>query len=247
MLLGLSPFMRKIIKKITDLLLPYSCRHCHQPGYRQLDLCEECYQELPWLHSACQRCALPLPHPSPQCGWCTNQKLYFDYSYIAFDYMEPISQFIKQFKFHHQFSDGALLSRLFFDFLSSQYQNRAWPERVIPMPLHFHRIKERGFNQCIELLRPIQRAEGFCLDVHSCTRIKNTSQQILLSTEKRQHNLRKAFQVEWQTAPPDRVAIFDDVVTTGTTVNELAKCLKKSGVQSVEVWALARTSKEFKH
>ena len=115
------------------------------------------------------------------------------------------------------------------------------PECVIPIPLHTQRLRERGFNQSLEIAQLITKTLNIPLDYSLCKRNKATPFQSGLTAKQRKLNLKNAFSI---TKPHQykHVAIFDDVVTTGTTVNELAKQLKKSGVEIVEVWAITRTA-----
>jgi len=117
---------------------------------------------------------------------------------------------------------------------------RRLPECIIPVPLHKHRLHERGFNQALELARLIARQLKVPLNYSLCRREKATPFQSGLSARQRKQNLRNAFNVI-QTPAYNHVAIFDDVVTTGSTVNELARQLKEEGVEIIEVWAIART------
>ena len=110
----------------------------------------------------------------------------------------------------------------------------------MPVPLHPIRLKDRGFNQALELAKPIARHFNIPLDIKSCKRIKATATQSTLDKKVRKKNMRGAFEL---VRPLDckYLVLIDDVVTTGTTVNELAKTLKANGVQRVDVWAIART------
>ncbi len=114
------------------------------------------------------------------------------------------------------------------------------PECIIPVPLNQQRLRERGFNQALELSRIIAAQLNIPLDYSLCQRDKATPFQSGLSATQRKQNLKNAFKVTTINSY-HHVAIFDDVVTTGTTVNELARQLKLSGVKTIEVWAIART------
>lgn len=114
------------------------------------------------------------------------------------------------------------------------------PECIIPVPLHQQRLRERGFNQALELSRIISKQLNIPLNYSLCHRDKATPFQSGLSAKQRKQNLKNAFKVA-KNHSYQHVAIFDDVVTTGTTVNELARQLKQSGVRTIEVWAIART------
>jgi ComF family protein len=113
------------------------------------------------------------------------------------------------------------------------------PEAILPVPLHARRLRERGFNQSIELARPASRAFGLPLVRDLVKRSRPTSPQTALDIKQRRQNLRNAFVVDGK-IPYSHIAILDDVVTTGSTVNELAKVLRRSGVQTIQVWSIAR-------
>jgi len=114
------------------------------------------------------------------------------------------------------------------------------PELLIPVPLHPRRLSERGYNQALEVARPLGRTLRVRLDTASCIRVQATAPQAGLEKEARKRNIRGAFQT---IRPPSarHVALVDDVVTTGSTVSELTKVLKQAGVERVDVWAVART------
>jgi ComF family protein len=115
------------------------------------------------------------------------------------------------------------------------------PDALVPVPLHPRRYRERGFNQSAEIALELSRRLAIPLHASLCTRIRHTPAQAGLSARQRRVNVRRAFQVA-DTGLPRHVAIVDDVVTTGTTVNELARTLRAAGVAYIQVWAVARVS-----
>jgi ComF family protein len=114
-----------------------------------------------------------------------------------------------------------------------------YPEALIPVPLHPNRLRERGFNQALELARPIASQLNIPLAADLCRRVRATPNQTQLAANKRRSNVRRAFEIKTQKLP-GHVAIIDDVITTGSTVEELAYRLNRAGVKQVEVWSLAR-------
>ena len=113
------------------------------------------------------------------------------------------------------------------------------PELIIPVPLHKSRLKERGFNQALELARPLGQRFGIPVDIQAIRRTRATAPQSGLDKKERRRNIRGAFELKGK--PLARhIAIIDDVVTTGNTVNELARILRRGGATRVEVWAIAR-------
>lgn len=108
------------------------------------------------------------------------------------------------------------------------------------MPMHQHRLKERGFNQALEIAKLISKSFITKLDYTSCLRIKHTPPQASLNLQERIKNIKGAFQCT-QNLHNLNIAIVDDVMTTGASLNELAKTLKQAGAAHVECWVMART------
>jgi ComF family protein len=205
-----------------------------------MDICTSCLDDLPHNHNCCCICALPLStnHSEPICGKCLKQTPSFDYCHTPFVYGYPLSGLISDFKFSEKFYAGRLLAELLIHFV--EINKLELPELIMPIPLHPSRLKERGFNQALELAKPIARHFNIPLDTKSCKRIKATSTQSTLNKKVRKKNMRGAFKIV-QPLNCKHLVLIDDVVTTGTTVNELAKTIKANGVQRVDVWAIART------
>jgi len=196
-----------------------SCAFCGEtriPGY---PLCPHCHAELPWLSAADQR---PLPG-------CT--------SISAFAYQTPISNLLLGIKFGRNLRDLATLGELTATGILPQLTQV--PDAILPVPLHTARLHKRGFNQALELARPLAKQLGIPLLTRPIQRRKFTLPQTELDANQRQHNVHQAFQL--QTALPyRRIAIFDDVITTGATARELAAVLRTQGVAQVEIWSCAR-------
>ena len=117
------------------------------------------------------------------------------------------------------------------------------PEAILPVPLHSTRLRERGFNQALELARPMAQALALPLLIHHSQRTRATVAQTSLSAKQRRKNIRGAFQVT-QPLPARHIAIVDDVMTTGQTINELAKTLRKAGATHIDVWVCARAERD---
>ncbi|WP_260292735.1 ComF family protein [Sedimenticola hydrogenitrophicus] len=224
------------INNILSLLYPDHCRLCDAPA--RAGLCAGCREELPYNAQGCRRCGLPLTLGRELvCGHCLQHPPAVDRSLIPFLYAAPIDRLIGQFKFSGRLAQGRLLSRLLGDHLERQ---ATLPELLIPVPLHPSRLRQRGYNQALELARPLGRRFAIPLDHQSCSRIRHTRPQHALNKHQRRQNIRGAFQVS-QPITARHVALVDDVVTTSNTVNELARQLKRAGVARVDVWAVART------
>jgi ComF family protein len=225
---------------IQNWLYPPTCLLCDDPGQPGLDLCEPCARTLPYIAVACPRCAVPLAVSTPQvCGRCQKKSPVFDTAFAPLRYQEPVRHLIRSLKFGARYPAARLLGTLLAEALHDR-PNR--PEALIPVPLHRSRYRERGFNQAAEIARVVSRRLGIPLDLTSCTRIRTTPAQARLSAKERRENLRNAFAVR-PGLNYRHVAILDDVVTTGTTADELAKVLRKAGAERIEVWACARTGR----
>ena len=126
------------------------------------------------------------------------------------------------------------------DYLEKCYSKKNKPQLIIPVPLHKKRLRERGYNQALELARPIEKRLQIPVDKYSCVRVKQTAAQSLLPFDERQSNVRQAFAIRKPLAVK-YVAIFDDILTTGSTVKELSQVLRKAGVTKIDVWCCAKT------
>lgn len=228
-----------MFKKILDSLYPRRCVLCGQGRTLQRDLCLACLRDLRRNLTACRHCAEPLPadQPSLVCGACQQKPPPYQTALSAFLYAQPLEWLIQQMKFHNKPVLAQLLGELLADALQEQLTD--YPEVIIPVPLHASRLHERGFNQALELSRVLSRRLAIPVDTACCQRIRATPQQSGLDAKMRRKNLRGAFEVK-DNPRYQHVAIIDDVMSTGSTVNEMSRVLKRAGVERIEVWTLAR-------
>lgn len=232
------------LKNSLSGFLSKQCLLCLSPTNNKHLLCSGCESELPKNTSHCMICAIPFPTSQMAentliCGKCQKAPPYYTTSLIPHIYALPLKQLISQLKFQGNLTVVPLLAENFIH--SIKHRKNNLPECIIPVPLHPQRLRQRGFNQALELARIVAKKFDIPLDYSLCQRNKATPFQSGLSAKQRKLNLKNAFIVTRSPAYK-HVAIFDDVVTTGTTVNELAKQLKKSGIETIEVWAIARTA-----
>ncbi|WP_460731478.1 ComF family protein [Lysobacter tyrosinilyticus] len=226
------------------LLWPNQCLVCGAPGLEGLDLCAACADDLPWNCCACPCCAVPLPVPAV-CGDCLRREATLgrrgrapalDGVYASFVYAAPLDRLLPRFKFHRDFAAGALLAQLMAEFAAG----RPRPEAVIPVPLHRARLRRRGYDQALELARPLARALDLPLRDDLLQRVRRTAPQSELSAAARRRNLRGAFAVQASASLPDHAVLIDDVMTTGATLWAAAAALKRAGVRRVDAWVCAR-------
>jgi ComF family protein len=160
----------------------------------------------------------------------------FDETFAPFLHYRAIRYFIIQLKFHKHFPSARLLGDLLADYLEKTAE---LPDCIIPVPLHKNRYRERGFNQSQEIAQILAKRLKVKLDIHSCSRHRDTAHQVGLSGEQRNENIKNAFSVS-PNFNTKHVAIVDDVMTTGSTVHELALALKMAGCDRVQVWVCAK-------
>ncbi|GAB4352976.1 MAG: ComF family protein [Gammaproteobacteria bacterium] len=230
------------IERLQGWLYPPTCILCGAEGDGNRDLCTGCAADLPENSQCCSLCALPLPRATADtiCGHCLRRRPLFDRCLAAYRYEPPADELIHGLKFHRRLNHARLLGALLGDYLEARLDPGSPPECLIPVPLHPRGLRERGFNQAVELARPLAKRLGIPLEYAACRRTRSTEVQTGLTALERRRNLRGAFEVKSITRQA-HVALVDDVVTTGSTANELARVLRRSGVKRVEVWAVCRT------
>ena len=214
--------------------LPQCCALCAANSGTAL-VCAACAASIPGLPHACPRCALPSTHGSI-CGQCLTHPPAFDRSQAAFIYAFPLDRLIQSFKYHGTLSYADW-------FAQAMLERRAAPpvaDVMIPVPLARGRQRDRGFNQALEIARPLARWTGIPLAIGAATRTRDTPPQASLPWSERAKNIRGAFGCSG-TFAGKRVLVVDDVMTTGASLEELANTLKRAGAVSVENWLVART------
>lgn len=196
-------------------------------------ICTACRADLPWIGAACRLCARPLAAPG-ECAACRRRPPPWSWAVAPLAWRFPVDALMGRFKYAGELHFGALLGRL----LATACEGRQ-PDGVIPVPLHPARLVERGFNQARELARPLVRGGRLQLLDGVCRRTVATPPQAGLTARQRYRNLAGAFAVTGDLAGR-RLAIVDDVLTTGSTAAALSRALLAAGAVSVEVWAVAR-------
>ncbi len=212
------------------------CFFCHADSTTYI--CNSCQQDLFFTtRTRCPVCALP-SSTDRICGRCLLSPPAFDLSIVLTDYCYPFDRYLQALKYRHR----PELMRLPASSLAStiRHETRDLPDVLIPVPLHASRQRQRGYNQADLLSRHLGRQLGIKVINNAIVRCRATASQSGLSHVQRRRNMRNAF-IQRNPLGEIRVAICDDVITTGATVNELAKVLVANGCPEVQVWALART------
>jgi ComF family protein len=234
----MKTLMMKIIKTLLSYLMPPHCILCGAKGVENRDLCEACYLELPKNSPRCYQCASDFTKSDSigLCSRCLTNSPAFDETLAPFVHYRAIRYFIIQLKFHRHQPSARLLGNLLADYLEKTAE---LPDCIIPVPLHKNRYRERGFNQSQEIAQILSKRLNVKLDIHSGIRHRDTAHQVGLTGSQRNENIKNAFSIS-PNFNAKHVAIIDDVMTTGSTVHELALALKMAGCNRVQVWVCAK-------
>lgn len=232
----LSNFKRPVLDRLRVLaggLQKSRCLFCDGKASVQA-ICEGCRTDLPWLQDdRCLICAHPLP-VSGICGRCIADIPHFDHVTTACSYAYPLDGLIQSCKY-----GGRLAAIRALAFLLPAALPRL-PDVIVPMPLSPQRLRVRGFNQALELARHAANGIRAPIAADLCVKVRDTPSQTDLPWKERRKNVRGAFVVR-ERLDGLHIAVVDDVLTTGATLNEIARNLKKSGALTVSGWIVART------
>jgi len=203
-------------------------------------LCSDCLQSLPWHTAAkCPQCGLL--SDGHICGHCLQSAPSFDATHALFSYDYPLDRLLQNYKYKESLHLADTFAALFINNLLDPAPNiHAQTDLIIPMPMHRERLKQRGFNQALEIARLISKNRNIKLDFTSCLRTRLTPPQASLPLKERIKNIKGVFQCD-KNLQGLNIALVDDVMTTGASLNELAKTLKQAGAAHVECWVIART------
>jgi ComF family protein len=237
-------FLAKFIalrSRFYHWLMPRLCVLCGNLAQQELNLCQPCQQNLPILPDSCPQCAQFLAAKlNSRCGACLSHSPPFDRTFALFPYAPPIIPLIIQLKFQHQLSIAETFGTLFVQRIRhTWYVNRPLPDLILPLPLHKERLRERGFNQAVEIAKPIAKALRLPLDTQGIKRAKATLAQSGLSAAKRKQNMSHAF-IALRPYTGLSLAVLDDVITTGHTMTAICRLLKQQGAKNIDVWCCAR-------
>lgn len=212
------------------------CLVCRERAHGEHDLCAACLAALPWAGAACARCAIPLPAGDGPCGACLRRAPPLDAVHAAFVYGFPVDRLLPRFKFHHDLAAGALLARC----MAARCAGLPRPDALVAVPLHGSRLRRRGYDQALELARPLARRLELPLRRDLLRRTRATAAQSELTATARRRNVRRAFEAGSHHPVPAHVVLIDDVMTTGATLHAAAIALRRAGVARVDAWVCAR-------
>ena len=228
--MGFYSRLNTFIPKQSCVLCGDSARFC---------VCKTCELDLVVHANRCLSCAAKLNSELDFCGACLSHAPRFSRAYTLYDYSDVCAQLIKQFRFEPQLCIGDYFAHQFYGLYTHLIKNEGQYDAIIPLPLSNERLKERGYNQTHELLSVIKKRTKTTVDISSVKRIKATKALSSLNLEQRKKEIKNAFSARSMTY--QKVLLVDDVMTTGASLNELAKTVLKAGVQSCDVMTLARS------
>lgn len=233
------------LNNCTNLVQSGLARLISQPcllcGSRTLGaaLCAPCRRDLPRLPSPrCPSCARPTP-VGEVCGACLKRPPAFERCRAALAYDPPADILVQRLKYGGELALAGFLA----DLLLPEIDRAALPDAILPIPLHPRRLGERGFNQAVEIGRRLSRRLGIPLILADCRRIRDTPAQVGLDHAARLRNLRGAFACG-EALRGRHVALLDDVMTSGASLDALAQAVRQAGATRVEAWVVARTLPE---
>ncbi len=225
---------RRVAEALLNTFLPPTCPFCGLEVER-LGACSGCLEDLPWNRIACRRCAKPLATAETLCAACQRQPSPFVTAIAPLRYDFPADVALKAVKFRARSYYLPVFAGLLCE------ASKALPsdvDAVLPMPMHWRRWALRGFNQAVELARPVAKHLDVPL-ISSVNRIRHTAFQSGLDAGARRRNLAGAFQLS-KVITAEHVLIVDDVMTTGHSCRSLALTLRRAGVRQVSVLVAAR-------
>ncbi len=223
-------------EQLLDQLLPRHCVLCGLFSSTE-NLCLPCAAELPYNRSACALCGLPLPaQPDRVCGACLKKPPPWDEVIAGLQYQFPVDQLVCRFKYKRNLACGQALGRVLLEAI--EQRNSPPPQAIVPVPLHRSRLFSRTFNQAQMLAQQLSRPLKIPLQHTLLRRIRRTRAQSGLDSSQRRKNVRGAFDCHRHGLK--HVAIVDDVLTTGRTLEECTRSLKRAGAKSVTAWVAAR-------
>lgn len=215
------------------------CALCFGLGARD-GLCPGCRGDLPWLPAAhCPRCALPTPGGAV-CGVCLKSPPAFDAAVCAALYAYPLDAMVRSLKYEGRIA----LARPLGAILAVAVARQATPDLVLPMPLSGPRMAGRGFNQSLEIARGLGPAWRHRVRHDILERHGDAPPQAGLPLAGRRRNVKGAFRCEARAVAGRTVALLDDVMTSGATLDEAARTLKRAGAVAVTAWVVARTPRD---
>lgn len=227
------------MRSFFNQLLSHSplCLCCGYQKTHKLGFCLGCYHDLPHIKTPCLQCGLPLTANTPCI--CKAEDWPFAACLSAFEYQFPINKLLFQYKSQARLA----LCESFAQALTNQVkkQQQVLPQVLMPVPLHTSKLKQRGFNQSLELAKMLSKQLHIPIDYHSLQSSHQTTQQKSLNKQQRLANVQTNYALT-QPLSVTHIALIDDVITTGATTKTLAYLLREHGATHIQAWSIARST-----
>ena len=237
-----QPMWRSKVDNFLAAIFPRRCILCDESAAS--NWCSACLQDLPWISRACPRCGDVLPAGSPDdvCGRCLISMPAVDRVISALVYEYPVNRLIAMSKYHGRTDITHALGELLVVRLRRDLEAGVLnvPDTILPVPLHRRRLARRGFNQSAVISEPVAEFLQVVVRPKMCRRIRDTAEQTRMGAKERSKNMRDAFHASGSVRGRS-IAVVDDVMTTGSTGESIARALKCAGAGQVQLWTVART------
>ena len=212
------------------------CLICNNKTKKYQSLCSGCKSLLSQTEFTCPQCGIELQNQQSICGKCQRHPPHFDSAAYVSSYQPPVDKWVMGLKFGKKIIFSKMFAELMLPFVNTTDSHYI----LMPVPLHAQRLRNRGYNQSYEIAKELSKLSGRELNT-SLIRIKNTKMQAQLKFNQREKNVKRAFSVD-ETFNKTHIILIDDVMTSGNTLNECAKTLKKAGAYDIKVLVFARKS-----
>ena len=242
--MSLKRIILKNTSKLTDLLYPPICISCDKPLLWDSDkfICTDCITGITCIgDNSCWFCATPQGKYATRpkdCPECRGHDYAFTRVIAACTYSGVAKDMIHAFKFQNMKNISTLILQFLIQKFENEYKDIRF-DYIIPVPLHKRRLQERGYNQSAILAEELSRLTGYPFAADILQRVRYTESQALLCADARRINLNRAFRVNSELNKAT-VLLVDDVLTTGSTLHECAKILRKHGARRIYALVFAR-------
>ena len=237
--------IKKALQRAVNIIFPAKCVVCNVLTSEDLLICSECWKDIEFIvDPKCERCGFPFDFDAGSgalCAECHREPPFFDKAFSLFKYSKHSKSFIHKLKYHDQLHIASFLAKLVSHKLQNLYEYRV----VIPVPMHAKRIRERLYNQSAVLAGQIAKISKLDFLPNALIKKRYDTPQSKLSGQERKRNVLNSFAVsdnDKKFIEDKRVILVDDVYTTGSTVNECSKALKRAGCKKILVITMARVA-----
>lgn len=241
-------FVSSAVGSFLGLIFPSRCLICEAPLHPLSDcpLCPEHFRKIRVVEPpVCSRCGRKMSGESVEalvCAECRSRKTYHDSGYSACAFADPLRELIHLFKYRKKRYLASFLGGLVLEYLRERADMTGY-DAIVPVPLHWRRRWTRGFNQALDLARPLSKHFGIPVMKGNLRRVRYTKPQVRLVSKERESNIKNAFRVHNSArVAGKKLLLLDDVITSGATLNECARVLKRAGASWVAIVTLAQAS-----